>query len=81
MTTRSVIYLGIGGGAEAVIMAEVTRTTEESHRTGVISVLVAVRQTGLLVGNQIVLILTSLLTLMLNHEIFMFLAYCIRFSH
>ncbi|XP_045161310.2 uncharacterized protein LOC123526283 [Mercenaria mercenaria] len=44
------LVAGIGGGAEAVIMSEVTRSTEESKRTGIISILVAIRQTGLLVG-------------------------------
>ena len=46
-----VILPGLGGGAEAVIMAEITRSTEESKRTGIISKLIAVRQMGLLVGN------------------------------
>ncbi|XP_052819938.1 uncharacterized protein LOC128245750 [Mya arenaria] len=41
---------GIGGGVEAVILAEVTRNTETKSRTGTISILVSIRQTGLLVG-------------------------------
>lgn len=43
-------YSGVGGGTEAVLMAEVTRFVEEKKRTGIISVLVAIRQTGLLIG-------------------------------
>ena len=50
------LIIGIGGGAEAVIMAEITRSTEESKRTGIISKLIAVRQMGLLIGNILFLI-------------------------
>ncbi|KAK3599587.1 hypothetical protein CHS0354_035826 [Potamilus streckersoni] len=44
------LVTGISGGAEAVIVAEVARSTTEEKRTGIISVLIAVRQTGLLIG-------------------------------
>lgn len=44
------LVAGIGGGAEAVLLAEVTRNSPEEKRTGLISLLVAIRQTGLLVG-------------------------------
>ncbi|XP_052238911.1 uncharacterized protein LOC127850141 isoform X1 [Dreissena polymorpha] len=44
------LVAGVGGGAEAVLMAEVTRYSPEEKRTGIISILVAIRQTGLLVG-------------------------------
>ncbi|WAR14038.1 hypothetical protein MAR_004143 [Mya arenaria] len=43
------VEYGIGGGVEAVILAEVTRNTETKSRTGTISILVSIRQTGLLV--------------------------------
>ena len=41
---------GIGGGVEGVILAEVTRTSVEEKRTGIISILISIRQTGLLIG-------------------------------
>jgi len=44
------ICTGVGGGAETVVLGEVTRTSDEKKRTGIISVLVAIRQTGLLIG-------------------------------
>ncbi|KAL3862004.1 hypothetical protein ACJMK2_008010 [Sinanodonta woodiana] len=44
------LITGISGGAEAVIVAEVARSTTEEKRTGIISILIAVRQTGLLIG-------------------------------
>ncbi|KAL4220986.1 hypothetical protein ACF0H5_019251 [Mactra antiquata] len=54
------LVAGIGGGAEAVIMAEVTRTSEEKSRTGIISTLVAVRQLGLIIGPGLNLFLREL---------------------
>ena len=47
---HSINFLGIGGGVEGVILAEVTRTSEEEKRTGIISILISIRQTGLLIG-------------------------------
>ena len=50
-----VLYLliaGVGGGVEGVILAEVTRTSEEDKRTGIISILISVRQIGLLIGTS-----------------------------
>ena len=41
---------GFGGGGEAVILAEVARNTDEDERTGIISILISVRQMGLLLG-------------------------------
>lgn len=41
---------GLGAGGEALILAEIGRVTSEEERTGVISILVAMRQLGLVFG-------------------------------
>ena len=47
-----VVVPGVGTGGEAVIIADIARFTSEQERTSVISRLIAIRQTGLLLGNQ-----------------------------
>ncbi|XP_048250246.1 major facilitator superfamily domain-containing protein 8-like [Haliotis rufescens] len=44
------LVAGVGVGGEAVILAEIARFTTEQERTSVISILIAVRQCGLLLG-------------------------------
>ena len=42
---------------EGVLLAEVTRTSEEEKRTGIISILISVRQIGLLIGKKCFILL------------------------
>lgn len=44
------LVTGFGGGGDSVILAEIARATTEKERTGIISVLISVRQCGLLLG-------------------------------
>lgn len=41
---------GVGAGAESVILAEISRVTTEEERTGILSTMIAIRQSGLLIG-------------------------------
>jgi hypothetical protein len=45
-----ICFLGVGAGAESVILAEISRVTTEEERTGILSTMIAIRQSGLLIG-------------------------------
>ena len=57
--TVCIFYTGVGGGTEAVLMAEVTRSVDDKKKTGIISILVAIRQTGLLIGTCVLHLLIN----------------------
>ncbi|CAG2213333.1 CLN7 [Mytilus edulis] len=44
------LIAGVGAGAESVILAEISRVTTEAERTGILSTMIAIRQSGLLIG-------------------------------
>lgn len=48
VASRLVSGIGIGGGA--AVMADITRSTVEENRTGLLSIVMALRQIGLLIG-------------------------------
>ncbi|XP_060077590.1 uncharacterized protein LOC132557119 [Ylistrum balloti] len=44
------LVVGFGGGGESVILGEIARVTTEQERTGIISLMISIRQFGLLLG-------------------------------
>lgn len=44
------VGLGLGSGVTAALFADIARVTSSSERTAVMSVFMAVRQIGLLIG-------------------------------
>ncbi|XP_069112864.1 major facilitator superfamily domain-containing protein 8-like [Argopecten irradians] len=44
------LVVGFGGGGESVILGEIARVTTEQERTGIISLMISIRQCGLLLG-------------------------------
>lgn len=44
------IYLGVGAGGGAAVLADITRTTSEEERTASLSTVIASRQLGLIIG-------------------------------
>ena len=53
-------FIGIGAGAGAVLFGEVARTTTRKERTAAFTLMVAVRQTGLIIGPALNLFLRQL---------------------
>lgn len=44
------LIAGVGAGGESVILGEISRVTTEAERTGILSTMIAIRQSGLLIG-------------------------------
>lgn len=58
VASRLVSGIGIGGGA--AMLADITRSTAEEDRTGILSIIMSLRQIGLLVGPALSFLFLSL---------------------